>query len=68
MGIVNRRNAVLGWAVLKLGKKTAKRKAKGAVPSPPEGKTARAAIAASVAALVGGLAFWNRRRGPDDGG
>ena len=33
MGIVNRRNAVLGWAVWNVGKRFAKKKAKGAVPA-----------------------------------
>jgi hypothetical protein len=65
MGIVNRRNAVLGWAILKLGKRTAKRKAKDAVPSPPEGTKSRAAVAAGVAAFFGVLAFWQRRRAGD---
>ena len=32
MGIVNKRNAVVGWIVLKLGKRAAKKKAQGAVP------------------------------------
>ncbi len=68
MGIVNRRNALVGWTVLKLGKRAAKKKAqdaKAAVPSPPEGAKARAAVAAGVAAFFGVLAFWKRRQ---DGG
>ena len=32
MGIVNKRNAVVGWVVLKVGKRAAKKKAQGAVP------------------------------------
>ena len=66
MGIVNRRNALIGWAVLKLGKRTARRKAKDVVPSRPEGTKARTGIAAALAAVVGVLAFWSRRRGSDD--
>jgi len=31
MGIVNKRNAVVGWIVLKLGKRAARKKAQGAV-------------------------------------
>lgn len=33
MGIVNRRNAMLGWAAWNLGKRVAKRRAKSAVPA-----------------------------------
>jgi hypothetical protein len=32
MGIVNRRNAVVGWLTLKVGKRVVKQKAAGAVP------------------------------------
>lgn len=62
MGFPNRRYALLGWAVWKLGKRTAKKKAKGAVPEPP-GRGSAAAAAAGVAAFFGALAFWRRRRG-----
>ena len=34
MGIVNRRNALLGWGVWKLAKEFGKQKAKEAVPGP----------------------------------
>jgi hypothetical protein len=62
MGIVNRRNALVGWAVLKLGKRAAKQKAKNVVPSePPSGKVS-AGIAAGVAAFFGVLTFWRRRK------
>ena len=40
MGIVNRRNAVLGWAVVKLGKRAAKKKAKDVVPDRDTGRRA----------------------------
>jgi hypothetical protein len=40
MGIVNRRNAMMGWAVWQVGKRVAQQKAKSAVPKvdkqPPE--------------------------------
>jgi hypothetical protein len=66
MGIVNRRNAVIGWAVLKLGKRAAKKKAKDVVPTEaPSGKVS-AGVAAGVAAFFGVLAFWRRRRSDDD--
>jgi len=38
MGIVNRRNAVVGWLVLKAAKRAAKRKARAAVPARFRGK------------------------------
>jgi hypothetical protein len=65
MGIVNRRNAWIGWTVVKLGKRQARRKAKDVVPSEaPSGKLA-AALAAGLAAVVGVLTFWRRRKGSD---
>lgn len=65
MGIVNRRNAIIGWTVLKLGKRAARKKAKDVVPSEPPGGKLSAGIAAGVAAFFGVLAFWKRRRGND---
>jgi hypothetical protein len=59
MGIVNKRNAVVGWLTLKVGKRVVKRKAQGAVPS---GRTGGAA-AGALAALGGALFFWRRKRG-----
>ena len=64
MGIMNRRNAVLGWSVWKIGKKFAKRKAKAAVPGTGEhaglNKSAIAGIAATVS---GALFFWRKKSG-----
>ena len=62
MGIVNRRNAVLGWAVWQIGKRKARRKAKEVVPSGDAVGKGRAALAAGVAAFFGVLAFWRRRK------
>jgi hypothetical protein len=59
MGIVNKRNAVVGWIVLKLGKRAAKKKAQGAVPGPRTG----GAVAGTLAALGGVLFFWRKKRG-----
>jgi hypothetical protein len=59
MGIVNRRNALVGWAAIKLGKRFAKKKAGDAVPPSPK----TGAIAAAVATVTGALVFWRRRRG-----
>jgi Putative zinc-finger len=68
VGIVNRRNAMLGWAAWQIGKRVAKRKAKSAVPSidPDSKRPNKPALAAAVAALVGGLVFWKRQRGGGD--
>jgi hypothetical protein len=62
MGIVNRRNAVIGWAVIKLGKRFAKKKAEDSVPPSPK----TGAIAAAVAAATGALVFWRKRSGGAD--
>jgi hypothetical protein len=67
MGIVNRRNAVLGWTVWQVGKRVAKKKAKGAVPSVKADtkRPNKPAILAVLAAVGGGLMFW-RKKGSDD--
>ena len=67
MSMINKRNAVLGWAVWQVGKRAAKRKAKSAVP----GRTGdsmrpnKGAIATGVAAVGGLLWFWRKRRSDD---
>jgi hypothetical protein len=64
MGIVNKRNAVVGWVVLKVGKRVVKKKAQGAVTS---GKRTGGAAAGALATLGGMLLFWRRKRGdPSD--
>ena len=60
MSIVNRRNAVIGWLVVKIGKRAAKRKAQGAVPNARKG----GALAGSIAAL-GGLLMLKRKKRTD---
>jgi hypothetical protein len=66
MGIVNRRNAVLGWAAWQLGKQAAKRKAKQAVTVDEPKRARKGAIVSAVAAAGGALWFWRRRRGGDE--
>ena len=63
MGIVNRRNAVLGWGVWKVCKRMMKRKAKGAAPSVEGGRPNKSLLAVSAAGLMGALTFWRKRRG-----
>lgn len=62
MSIVNRRNAVIGWLVVKIGKRAAKRKAQGAVPNARRG----GAVAGSLAALGGLLVLKRKKRGDTD--
>jgi hypothetical protein len=61
MSILNKRNAVLGWGVWKVGKVAAKRKAKQAVQPKEKGRR-KGAIVSAVAAAGGALWFWRRRR------
>ena len=68
MGLVNRRNAVLGWTVWQVGKRVAKKKAKAAVPGRVDDsmRPNKSAIATGVATLGGMLWFWRRRRADSD--
>ena len=65
MGIVNRRNAVLGWSVWTIGKRVAKRKAKSATPTVEGGRPSKSLWAVAIAGLVGALTFWRKRRESD---
>ena len=71
MGIVNRRNAMLGWAVWQVGKRVAEQKAKSSVSAVESGKKkkkrrlSKAAFIAGVVAVGGALVFW-RKKSPDD--
>ena len=62
MAVINKRNAVVGWVVVKLGKRAVKQKAAASVPDAKTG----GAIAGGLAALWGALFFWRRKRGADD--
>ena len=63
MGIVNKRNAVLGWLTWNVGKRVAKKKAKGAVPSASRPRPKLLASAAGALAAAGGaLLFWKKRK------
>ena len=62
LGMLNRRYAVLGWGVWKIGKKVAKRKAKAAVPGTGEhAGLNKSALAGIAAALSGALFFWRKK-------
>jgi hypothetical protein len=64
LGIVNRRNAVLGWSVWTVGKKVAKRKAKAAVPGTGDHAGLNKSAIATIAATIGGtLFFWRKKSG-----
>ena len=65
MGIVNRRNAVLGWTVWNVGKRVAKRKAKAVVPGTAEDskRPNKPAIVSFLAAVGGALWFWRKKAG-----
>jgi MYXO-CTERM domain-containing protein len=66
MGMLNKRNAVLGWAAWQVGKRAMKLKARDAVPGVDETKRPnKSAIAAVLAAAGGALFFWRRRRSPE---
>lgn len=68
MGIVNKRNALLGWLTWNVGKRVARRKAKAAVPAVEGGRPNKPAVglAAALAALGGVLFFWRKKK--SDGG
>jgi hypothetical protein len=67
MAVVNRRNAMLGWAVWQVGKQVAKRKAKKSVSAEAGRKRrlSKAALFAGIMAVGGVLVFW-RKKGSDD--
>ncbi|MEO8290045.1 MAG: hypothetical protein ABI649_03510 [Gaiellaceae bacterium] len=61
--VFSKRNAFIGWLVLAVGKPIAKRKAKAAARSATSKRGG--AIFAGLAAAVGGLMFWRKRRSGD---
>jgi hypothetical protein len=62
MGIVNRRNAVIGWSVWQVAKRVARQKAKSAAPTVDKDtkRPNKTAIAAGLAA-VAGLLLWKKK-------
>ena len=71
MGIVNRRNAALGWLAWKMGKRIARKKAHGAVPridseTKRPNKSATVAVLAGLGGAVGSaMWFWRRQKSDD---
>ena len=62
MGIINRRNAVLGWGIWKVAKRVGKKKARDAVPGTGEhAGLNKSAIASMFAAVGGALWFWRKK-------
>ena len=55
MSVFNRRNAVLGWGVWKIGKRIVSRKTK------PDGPPKKSIAALAIAGAAGALTFWHRR-------
>jgi hypothetical protein len=68
MGVVNRRNALVGWTVLQVGKRVAKRKAKAVVPSIDSDtkRPNKSLVASLLGGAAGALWFLWRRRGDDE--
>jgi hypothetical protein len=66
MGVMNKRNALLGWAVWTATKRAAKQKAKSATGSDDSRVPNKSAVAAAIAAVGGAVWFLRRRAGSDD--
>ena len=67
-GILTRRNAVLGWVALTVGKRVLKRKAKAVVPAvdAETRKPNKSAVALVVAGVVGVATFLRSRSSGGD--
>lgn len=67
MGIVNRRNAVLGWTAWQMAKRVMKRKARRAVPAidTSSKRPNRSAILVALAAVAAVLWFWRKQTDGD---
>lgn len=62
MAVLNKRNAVLGWATWQVGKQAMKQKAKSTVRVDSKRRPGKGTVAALLAAAGGALVFWRRRR------
>jgi uncharacterized protein HemX len=64
MSVINKRNAVVGWAAWKVVKQAAKRKAARSLPSTNgagQGRKLVAAVPLALAAAGGAVVFWRRQ-------
>ena len=66
MSVINRRNAVMGWAVWNVAKRAGKKKARDVTPSVEGGKPNTSLIAVFLAAAAGAFAFLRGRRSSTD--
>jgi hypothetical protein len=66
MSVINRRNAVMGWAVWSVVKRVGRRKARNAAPSVEGGKPNKSLVAVIVAATAGAFALILGRRAATD--
>jgi hypothetical protein len=66
MSVINRRNAVVGWAVWNVVKRVGKRKARNATPSVEGGKPNKSLIAVVLAATGAVFALVLGRRAATD--
>lgn len=67
MGIINRRNAILGWSIWHVTKSVARQKARRAAPARGDhGAVKKPAALASIAAAVGGALWFWRKKTDDD--
>jgi LPXTG-motif cell wall-anchored protein len=67
MGIVNKRNALLGWMTWNACKWVARRQAKAAVPAIEGRRPNKSAVGlAGLAALGGVLLFWRKKKSAGD--
>ena len=65
--IINRRNAVLGWATWQVGKTAAKYKAKQSMKPENGRRPGKGVVVGTLATAGGAVWFWRRRRGDGDG-
>jgi len=62
VSVINKRNAVMGWAVWKVAKRAGKKKARGVAPTVEGGKPNKSLIAVVLAAVAGAFAVLRGRR------
>jgi hypothetical protein len=64
MSIVNRRNAILGWAVWQVLKRTGKKTAREAVPGTGDHVGLNKSAIATILLTIGGVLFlWRKKSG-----